>query len=64
MSEANRIFEPRRMARRYMIAQGTAALAAEPRVIHPSIGTPEGWYKGLRHVVVRLLSMVLQGKHE
>ena len=23
-----------------------------------------GWHKGLRHVVVRLLSMVLQGKHE
>ena len=47
VSEANRIFEPRRMARRYMIAQGTAALAAEPWVRNKRYSNPAEWRGGI-----------------
>ena len=48
---------------RYKIDRGGAALAAKPRGRRQLIGTPEGWYKGLHHIVIRLLSMALQEKH-
>ena len=45
---------------RYKIDRGGAALAAEPRVIHPSIGTPEGWHKGWYYIAGLSLSAFYQ----
>ena len=45
---------------RYKIDRGGAALAAEPRVIHPSIGTPEGWHKVWYYIAGLSLSVFYQ----